>query len=550
LVRPWTAQKRVKRLLIFASIGVILFSIAYVLSLGNNNPHTNISRYSPAGLVADSKQEAIKKYQLQFCGTDSRPNSNQYVQEYKLPQKCEMPLAVNVNDNGSKVWYISTKNGTIGEFDIKLNKFEKEKLVPIWKSRAEPIDSSQVWDMKSDKNGDLWFTDEKQNAIWRYFKSAQRFEMYKVPENSSFFGTTYPVSLDFDENGNLYFVGIRSPSLWIGNLAKLRNGTSEGISKISIPISAFRGIDPELVSTGSLAVDKKNGIVWISMLAFNTKGQLIKYDIRNKSFKTYNMPEELSSPVGIAIDSAGNPWVTDHGTSLFFKLDSSSGNVTKFSTSKASARIFGGNDTSVPQGAYTLPYWIKSGYDGTLWFNEHTGNKIAKFDPGNLTLTEYWIPTQDNRWGQCVDPNVPCGIANALQFSVGHGNNQVWFSEWSENKIGMINASKSPPILISVSPPDVTIRRGQSSEIKVQVKAVSNAAVNMLSSSPFTRNGDLGNSTGTFSEDKFNLAAGTTKDVSYIFTPASNIKPGQYILMLGADVSPVTVMKAVKVNLV
>ena len=175
-------------LLIFASIGVILFSIAYVLSLGNNNPHTNISRYSPAGLVADSKQEAIKKYQLQFCGTDSRPNSNQYVQEYKLPQKCEMPLAVNVDDNGSKVWYISTKNGTIGEFDIKLGKFEKEKLVPIWKSRAEPIDSSQVWDMKSDKNGDLWFTDEKQNAIWRYFKSAQRFEMYKVPENSSFFG--------------------------------------------------------------------------------------------------------------------------------------------------------------------------------------------------------------------------------------------------------------------------------------------------------------------------------------------------------------------------
>ena len=44
--------------------------------------------------------------------------------------------------------------------------------------------------------------------------------------------------------------------------------------------------------------------------------------------------------------------------------------------------------------------------------------------------------------------------------------------------------------------------------------------------------------------------AGNTKDVSYIFTPASNIKPGQYILMLGADVSPVTIMKAVKVNLV
>ena len=101
--------------------------------------------------------------------------------------------------------------------------------------------------MKSDKNGDLWFTDEKQNAIWRYFKSSQKFEMYKVPENSSSFGTAYPVSVDFDNNGNVYFVGIRSPTLWIGNLTKLRNGTWDGLSKIPIPVSGFKGIDPDLI---------------------------------------------------------------------------------------------------------------------------------------------------------------------------------------------------------------------------------------------------------------------------------------------------------------
>jgi virginiamycin B lyase len=345
---------------------VLVLIVAYVSLLGNNNAPTTTSRYPSASLVANSKQDAIKKYQLQFCGTDSKTNANQYVQEYKLPQNCEMPLAVYAEGNGSNIWYISTKNGALGAFDSKSGNFEKEKLIPVWKSRSEPIESSQVWNMKSDKNGDLWFTDEKQNAIWRYFNSSQKFEMYKVPENSSSFGTTYPVSVDFDNNGNVYFVGIRSPTLWIGNLTKLRNGTSEGISKISIPVTGFKGIEPDLVSTGSLALDKKNGVIWISMLAFNTKGQIIRYDLRDKTFKTYDMPPELSSPVGIAIDNEGNPWVTDHGTSLFFKLDAGTGNITKYSTSKASARIFGSNSSGVPQGAYTLPYWIKSDVNGTL----------------------------------------------------------------------------------------------------------------------------------------------------------------------------------------
>jgi virginiamycin B lyase len=482
---------------------------------------------------------------------DSKANANKYIQEYKLPQNCEMPLAVYAGGNGSNIWYISTKNGTLGAFNSTHGNFEKERFIPIWKSRAEPIESSQVWDMKSDKRGDLWFTDEKQNAIWRFIKSSQKFEMYKVPENSSSFGTTYPVSVDFDNNGNVYFVGIRSPTLWIGNLTKLRNGTSEGISKIPLPVSGFKGIDSDLVSTGSLALDNKNDVVWISMLAFNTKGQIIRYDIKNKNFNTYDMPPELTSPVGIAIDNHGNPWVTDHGTSLFFKLDPTSGNITKYSTSIASAKIFGANNGSVPQGVYTLPYWVKSGDDGSLWFNEHTGNRIAKFDPANQTLTEYWIPTQDSRWGQCINPNVSCGIANALQLSVGQGrNNNVWFSEWSENKIGMINGSKTPPISITASPTDLTLRRGQSSEIKVQIKAASDAHLNMLSSSSLTRNGDLGNSTGTFSQDKFNLTSGDSKEVSYIFTPASNIKPGQYVLMLGGDTEQLTVLKAVRINII
>ncbi|MBV9179340.1 MAG: hypothetical protein JO327_02585 [Nitrososphaeraceae archaeon] len=536
-----------KRIIIYSIIGIIAIAATISIALFRN---TNITTTTPPGNpVADSRKAAIDKFQSLFCGSNTTPHSNEFVNEYKLPENCEMPLGVAV-DNG-KIWYVSTKNGALGAYNTVHNIIEKEIIIPIWKSRANPIDFSQVWAVKDDGKGNIWFTDEKQNAIWRYIKSSQTFDMYKIPANSTEFGTSYPVSLDFDSKGNVYFVGIRSTSLWFGNITKMRDGTSNGISGIPMPIKSFSGIDPSLISTGSVAVDNRRNAVWVSMLAFQQKGVIVRYDIGTRTFKIFDMPKELTSPVGIVVDNSGNLWVTDHGTSVFYKVDSSTGNITKFVTSKASSRIFGGNNT--PPGAYTLPYWIEKASDDSLWFNEHTGNKIAKFDPTNNTLVEYWIPTQNRLFSLCQnDSNQTCGIANALQFSVGQNNNskQVWFTEWTENKIGKVNVQKQLPFSISTSSEELTMKRGESREIKVNIKASSNSTINMIASGTFTPTGDLGNSTGSFSEQRFLVNSGNPKQVSFIFTPSSDLKPGSYILMIGAENSAVSYLKAVKVDIV
>ncbi len=175
-----------------------------------------------------------------------------------------MPLgiAVNADDNNinsGAVWYISTKNGTLGRFDIAAGKFGNELQIPSWPSRENPISSSQVWDIEietlnnnnNNNISNIWFTDEKQNAIWKYSNASNTFEIYYVPEKSEAFGTTYPVSIELDQvDDKVYFVGIRSPAIWVGNISEMKNGTSEGIKKIDIPIDAFRDvIDPELIST-------------------------------------------------------------------------------------------------------------------------------------------------------------------------------------------------------------------------------------------------------------------------------------------------------------
>lgn len=602
-----------KKVTIFSIVGLIAVVSAVIIML-NGGPQESIDETeggSSSDLVSDSRREAIQKFASQFCGLNSTANSNEYVIEYDLPGICEMPLGIGIENgidgNSGTVWYVSTKNGTLGRYSIDDNKFGNEVPIPLWPSRQNPISSSQVWDVKislpsyigsrETTNGsgtenqsagvDIWLTDEQQNAIWKYSNSTNQFEVFYVPESSEAFGTTYPVSLEIDEQNNrIYFVGIRSPSIWIGDLLRMKNGTSDGIEKIELPINNFSGLaDPELISTGSIAFDRKNEALWVSVLAFNIKGQIFRYDLKNDTFRTYDLPSDIRSPVGLAItyDNYGENnnnvnnsyiWGTDHATNIFFRLDPITGNITKFATSQLSPRVYGSDPNMPLESSYTLPYWIKSesGLErgnqssaaaAALWFNEHTGNKIASFHPINSTLIEYWIPTQNKLWGSCGNADsLRCGIANALQFDVGeaHGDEEVWFTEWTENKIGKILTDKDLPFSVNVSSPQISVKRGDSINIQLDIISNPNSShnktttnmLNLLSSGSFSPSGSLVNATGLFSQQTVQLGgdSGDSRTISFVFTPQDDLEAGEYTLMLGAETEAVSVLKAVSIEVI
>jgi virginiamycin B lyase len=557
-----------KKIAIYAIIGAITVTAVSALLITGDKPSENMST-SDIPQVEESKQQSIQRFQNQFCGITSQPNSNAYVTEIRLPGKCEMPLALVVDTNENKVWYLSTKNGSLGSYNYREQIFEKEHIIPQWPSRQNPIESSQVWTMKIDQNRNIWFTDEKQNSLWRYEPLSESFQIYKIPATSESFGSIYPVSLDFDSNGNIYLVGIRSPSLWFGNTTEMANNTSKGISEIPLPLQGFDGIDRDLISTGSIATDNKDNAVWITLLAFGHKGQIMRYDTANQTFDIFDLPHRLSSPVGIALEDSRILWVTDHGTSIFFNFLPNDRNVTEFVTSKPSDRIFGGTGSFSSQ-AYTLPYWIHKADDGTLWFNEHTGNKIAHFLPSNNTLIEYWIPSQNKLYSPCDPQSVNvCGIANALQLSVGSRNvsdvsmnisraegsrsDEVWFTEWSENKIGRIDSSQNLPFSVHASPQEITIKKGDIASIDVLITpspSPSPDRVNMTASSTFTPTGNFGNSSWSFSKESFFLEKGKTETVKFVTNPSTDLAAGRYILMLGAEDSKVTYLKAIPINII
>jgi virginiamycin B lyase len=519
-----------KRIILYALIGILAISLVAMTTFGRGMTK------SPEELARETQEKTIADNKVRFCGQDSRTNSNAYITEFVLPSECELPLGVAVGDD--RVWYLSTKHGTLGSYSPATGKFE-EFAVPSWPSRSSPDPAvfSMTWATKTDSAGNVWFTDDRQNLLWRFDSKTGNFDSFKSPAAG-------PISFDFDSDDNIYLVGVRSSSLYFGNVAQMRQGTLDGFTEIKLPLDAFSGIEFGVVS-GSVAVDKERNVVWTTVLAFDRKGQIFSYDVDANEVSVYDLPSDLRSPVGTAVDGEGNLWVTDHATNIFFMLDPKSGDITRYSTSVLSQRILG----AVPSArAYTLPYWIAADAEGRLWFNQHVGNKINRFDPSTQTMVEYWIPTQNPQWANCADGVTECGVANALQLSVGPSG-QVWFTEWTENKIGRVNTETVVPLSVS-APGEVNVRRGDSAEIRVDVSSQADLAVQMVAAATFTSTGTLGDSAGIFSQNSVNISAGGSRQVSYVFTPATDLSPGQYVLMLGADQGDVAVLKAVIVNVV
>ena len=229
---------------------------------------------------------------------------------------------------------------------------------------------------------------------------------------------------------------------------------------------------------------------------------------------------------------------------FFFMFELQTGKVTKYSTSLPTSR----NSTT------TLPYYNMY-RDGKLWFSEHEGNSIAYFDTANSTLVEYQIPSRGKIWGNTSNP---------LQFTLDK-NGSVWFTEWTENKIGLLDSEKAKnlPLWISIPANNTTINldkekdhSGKSIRIFVYPnrssldEGVEEKPVQMTVAGTLSYTGKLWNLTGQFIKEKFYFPKGSTDPhiVTLKLTPNQDLVPGNYMLTVGARYGTVTYSKMVNLN--
>ena len=194
--------------------------VVYATTNTSHSEHMSEMNQNPSNTTMS---EEDKK---RFCGNDIL-NSNLYVKEFIIPVECSQPVGLIV-DKDNDIWIASGKLGSLLVFNTKTLEFDKIIKIPNWPEQKRVI-GSMIWEMKFDRNGDLWFTDELSNSIWKYFVKDGKFENYRLLEEGG-----YPQSITFDSDNNVWFTQVFGKRLGFIEPSKIITNTTEGISELDM----------------------------------------------------------------------------------------------------------------------------------------------------------------------------------------------------------------------------------------------------------------------------------------------------------------------------
>jgi virginiamycin B lyase len=429
--------------------------------------------------------------------------NERYITEYDIPTSHSGPIGITVDPNG-KIWFAETNVTKIAQFDPEDQTFN-EYDIPAFSSRMHE-EGAQIWGMTFDSKGNLWFTEATEAAIWQFEPEEATFERYLLTPS-----TVFPIQLIFDSEGNLWFTELFGDRIGKLDPSKVENNTRKGISEFSIPT-------PQAGASG--LIFDEDGYLWFAE-SFSMK--IARFDTREMIFKEYEMPRKVYSLVGITVDNEGRFWITDHGSSSIYRFDPQTGEFKEYSTSES------------PFFPVSLPYYIIRDSKGRIWTNEHYGNIIAVMDPDSEVLTEYEIPARDPRFGN---------ISNVLHLTVDKEDN-IWFTEWTSNKLGILDTNILIPFSIETSSRILSIVPGGNANITVKLNTdgMLDGPVRLYASGTFTTSGRLEGLEASFEPGELT----PEQSVSTLTLKANHtLTPRVYTLMVGGKYQDVNRLVAIE----
>ena len=433
-------KKKAKTLLVAAFFGIILLTSTITIAMIGNAPsnidNTTTTTGTPADNYPDDQQAA-------YCGTGAA-KSNRYITEFKVPTVCAQPLAITTDSSGM-VWFTQTNTGKLAKFD-PFTRFFTEYENTSWPKG----DQSMMWGINHATDGNIWFTDEFHDIVWKFSISEKNYTSFKYPTSA---GDTFPQKLVID--GQKILVND-----FTGNKITFFDSSQSGEE---IKYSIVNSPTTDTV-TGALTVDS-NGKVWYTVWKFQEGGNLVRYDPQTSNGTGFKLPLGMLAPNGISTSPENKIWITDAASSFFFSFDPQSQQYTKFITSVPQERTYG-NSSGLIKTPISRPYWNSFDEKGRLWFNEQTSNSIAVFDPIKESFVEYLVPSQNPNWADCGNLE-SCGIAQVLDFTIS--GDKIWFTEWVENNIGVLNSSIPLPIEVNLEPNEIVLNKGETTAVSFTI---------------------------------------------------------------------------------
>lgn len=519
---------------------IMLTSLAAGVLLNKAPPQSENSEKTITGTPADNYPDAQR---AQFCGSNTA-KSTKYVQEFSIPTLCTNPLAI-VTDYDGNVWFAQTNTGKVAKFDPATKLFT-EYDNPLWPKGGR----SMMWGIDYAPDGSVWFTDETYDSVWKFSTINEKYERLSYPSE----GNSLPQKLQVD--GSQIIIND-----FTGNKLTFLDPNQSGkdVNYLSIPSPVDNSV------TADFALDANNN-VWYTNWLFQQGGVLVKFNqngyldsISNSEEKSlplldfveiFELPAELLTPNGIIVANDGTIWLADTTSSYFFNFDPLTKEFTQYVTSDPLIDTYG-NQTGIVKTPISRPYWIGSDDRGRIVFNTQTANNISVMDPKSQSLVEYHIPSKNPGWGDC-DPGTgmmltDCGLAQIFGFTVD--GTKIWFTEWVENNIGVVDTSVALPLDVQLESNVVSLSPGDSKDFQFTVLPKSPKDLMGISLILSPTRDFLNVNLKDNSSKSFQLDFDAPRLITTTIHASDDAELGTYKILVGAQASDVAIGKFITVTI-
>ena len=418
------------------------------------------------------------------------PNTGVFTQ-YPIPTPYSTPVAVTADAKGN-VWFTELSTNKLGELPQGESQIMERPIpgaeIPLGNT-TETLGCGPGA-ILADPTGSIWVACLFSNQIDEYFPTNKTFASFDLTVFPS-----GPAGMLLDGKGDLWFTAADANMLGKATISQLRNGTSDGIDEFA-PLNAT---------------------------------YLYRFTLETSFLGGSTTAESsLPTPSGIALDSSGRLWVTEHVDSSFDSYDPATGSLDRYWTSQTG-------------GAYgfgvTFPNGIAINQNGTVWIAEHYGNRVAEFNPVSGQLIEYPVSnsTYDGVYQLTLDRN---------------GN--PWFVEIQGNSIGeLLPSSDQSPLTMTL--PTTATEPGTGGMISVPIgisepKTSTRTTELKFNVSGITTTGILENMTWHFAPDAVSIAPGASGETNLTLA-TRDLSPGTYYLTLTAGAEPQGVLYSVILKL-
>jgi len=526
----------------FVFVGGIMMTSGVVIGIPGLFPDEPEQEITVTGTPADNFPD---EQRAQFCGT-GLAKSNAYVKEYKIPTDCTQPLAITTDPHGN-VWFAETNTGNIAKFDSTTEIFTEYEN-PAWPNNAR----SMMWGIDYSSDDSIWYTDEAFDSIWKFSIQDENYQRLNYPAE----GESLPQRLQVEGSQVIVndFYGNKITFL------DASQSSEEELNYMSLPSPVPNSV------TGGFAIDSDDNL-WYTNWIFQQDGRLVRFEQNNyfaalsnsvgpipplsDFIQLFKLPPGLNTPNGAAVDSDGKIWLAETSSSYFFRFDPETESFTKYVTSDPTISTYG-NASGLIKTPVTRPYWINLDENDRLVFNEQTANRIAIFDPKTETLTEYAVPSKNPGWADCEleeggQQIEDCGLAQIFDFTID--GSKIWFTEWVENNIGVVDTSIGLPFEVELDSDQITLGKGDTTTLILKVLPLTGSAIPSVTI--------IYSSTAQFSDivintdiDQFQLDSDGPRVIQTSITANENALDNIYKVLIGAQTDEVSISKYVTVKIV